>query len=293
MAPPPQRVALASGGGHMVSDVEVDEALRGSSGGGALLLARALLPNAVWRVGLVPATIRKVAVACAASLVQVRGGGHEAGLRLLSSSSSPGRCPWPLQRDLVPPAALLTVLFSETGGLATLKAVLADDDAATRHMATQVRSKMGVCEGGAALSPPAGRTPCPPQLLRDALRAVRGCVDPDVCRGLYHETLKRLDDSNDAVRVAGCAALVELAAAPPAPAAECWRGTPVEYVVDTLLLHLDDPSPPLQEAVYGALAPWAALAPAYAARVAGAAAGRHRTPELCQRLLRALEGSLA
>jgi hypothetical protein len=51
-----------------VSDACVDEALSASAG---LLLSRALLPNAVWRAGLVPATIRKAAVACAASLVQV------------------------------------------------------------------------------------------------------------------------------------------------------------------------------------------------------------------------------
>ena len=71
--PPPsrlvQRAALAGGGAHTVSDVTVDEALRAVSG---VLLSRALLPNAVWRVGLVPSTIRKVSVACAASLVQVR-----------------------------------------------------------------------------------------------------------------------------------------------------------------------------------------------------------------------------
>ena len=90
-------------------------------------------------------------------------------------------------------------------------------------------------------------TPLPrPQLLGDSLRAVAGSLDPDVGRGLYHEALKRLDDSNDAVRLAGCAALSALAAAPQPPAAETWRGTPVEYAVDTLLLHLDDPAPAIQ-----------------------------------------------
>ena len=161
------------------------------------------------------------------------------------------------------------------------------------------------------------------QLLRDALVAVRGALVPDVARGLYHEALKRLDDSNDAVRLTACGALAALSGAPAAPAADCWRGTPVEYTIDTLLLHLDDPSqavqvrrgvrggalfegrgqhphallpphsvsPPPQEAVYGALMPWATLAPAYAQKSASAAMGKHRSPDLCQKLMHELQVS--
>jgi hypothetical protein len=90
--------------------------------------------------------------------------------------------------------------------------------------------------------------------------------------------------------VTSCLALTHLAAAPPEPA-EAWRGTPVEYVIDTLLLHLDDPSPSIQTAVYGALASWAVLAPAYATKAARAAAGKHRSPALCEKLLAHLETS--
>lgn len=174
-----------------------------------------------------------------------------------------------MQRGLVPPPLLLSTILSDNasagGSLPTLKAVLADDDVATRHMATR--------------------------MLGDALAAVRGALDPDLARGLYHEMLKRLDDSNDAVRLIGCGALAALAHSPTtsaaecASAAECWRGTPVEYVIDTLLLHLDDTAPAVQAAVYGALVPWAALAPEYARKGATAAASRHRSPALCQQLL--------
>ena len=72
----------------------------------------------------------------------------------------------------------------------------------------------------------------------DSLRAVSGS---HVGRGLCHEALKRLDDSNDAVRLAGCTALSALAAASQPPAVETWRGTIVEYAVGTLVLRLDDP----------------------------------------------------
>ena len=58
------------------------------------------------------------------------------------------RCVRALQRGLVPSATILDTLLSEGGGssLPTLKAVLSDDDAATRLMATQVRGGLqGSC----------------------------------------------------------------------------------------------------------------------------------------------------
>ncbi len=158
----------------------------------------------------------------------------------------------------MPSEILSSALLSDGSGLPTLKSCLADDDAATRHMATL--------------------------LLGDSLALLRGSLDAETGRSLYHEALKRLDDSNDAVRVTACTAIAHLSAAPPDPA-DAWRGTPVEYILDTLLLHLDDPSQAVQAAVFAALEPWVAVAPAYALKATRAAAGKHRSPVLCQRLL--------
>jgi hypothetical protein len=166
-----------------------------------------------------------------------------------------------LQRHLVPAETLRSTLLTEGaggGGLPILKSCLADDDTTTRHMATL--------------------------LLDGSLALLRGTLDPETGRSLYHEALKRLDDSNDAVRISACGALAQLAIAPPVPA-EAWRGTPVEYVIDTLLLHLDDPSPSIQAAVFEALGPWALTAPTYARKAALAAADKHRSPLFCERLL--------
>jgi hypothetical protein len=54
---------------------------------------------------------------------------------------------------------------------------------------------------------------------------------------MYHELLKRLDDSNDLVRKAACATYITfLKAAPPA----YFQGTIMDVTLETLFVHLDD-----------------------------------------------------
>ncbi len=54
---------------------------------------------------------------------------------------------------------------------------------------------------------------------------------------MYFDLAKRLDDSNDQVRIAACTMLKSFAGtASPGD----MRGGPVEYIVDCLLVHLDD-----------------------------------------------------
>jgi hypothetical protein len=56
-------------------------------------------------------------------------------------------------------------------------------------------------------------------------------------RDVYFDLAKRLDDSNDQVRIAACTMLKSFAVtATPGD----FRGGPVEYIVDCLLVHLDD-----------------------------------------------------
>ena len=108
------------------------------------------------------------------------------------------------------------------------------------------------------------------------------CLDGVALRGLFAEVLKRLDDSNDAVRVGACGALRELpAAAAPADV----RGMPAEYTTDTLLVHLDDGDAGVAAAVYEALLPWAALEPAYALKKATEARQRLRHPAYVEKLI--------
>merc|ERR1711871_142460 len=62
--------------------------------------------------------------------------------------------------------------------------------------------------------------------------------------------LKRLDDSNDEVRVAVCLAISEFFMSPDE---SFWQGTPFKYSLESLFLHLDDQDVKIQENVYKCL----------------------------------------
>lgn len=65
----------------------------------------------------------------------------------------------------------------------------------------------------------------------------------NVFRELYPELLKRLDDSNDVVRVATCKCFVSYFKALPAE----WSGSLFRYIVSSLFIHLDDPERLVQQ----------------------------------------------
>jgi hypothetical protein len=155
---------------------------------------------------------------------------------------------------LLPPWAAAAALGEL---LPALKGCLGDDDATTRHLAC--RAVGGAVRAAGARS-----------------------LDGEALRGLFAELLKRLDDSNDAVRVGACGALREL---PAAAAPSDVRGMPAEYTTDTLLVHLDDADGGVQAAVYEALLPWAALEPAYALKKAAEARDRLRHPAYVEKLV--------
>ena len=109
------------------------------------------------------------------------------------------------------------------------------------------------------------------------------CIDGEQVRDLYPELVKRLDDSEDRVRLAVLATLrAFFRAVPPAES----RGAPVEYTTDCLLVHADDTDPRIQAAAEAALRVCATVDPEYVAKHAARARTRHRSPELCDRLLR-------
>ena len=162
-----------------------------------------------------------------------------------------------LRRKLLPPPALKAAL-QHGELLATLRGAVSDDDAATRLVACL--------------------------LLGDVFHAVKGGLDgPTILIGLQGELLKRLDDGNDAVRIAACGALGGLLHASARPAD--LAGSPAEYAVSTLLVHLDDPSEGVAEAAYAAVQPWAELARDFAAAAAAAARGKQARPAFTDRLL--------
>ena len=60
---------------------------------------------------------------------------------------------------------------------------------------------------------------------------------------LYSEILKRLDDSNDTVRKAACQTFSTFLKAAPK---RHFQGPIINYTLDCLFVHLDDPEPDIQ-----------------------------------------------
>ena len=65
----------------------------------------------------------------------------------------------------------------------------------------------------------------------------------------------------------------------------CFHGTCVEYMCDTLFVHLDDPSRGIQDAVFEVLKAASGIQPGVVKKKAAANRGRHRAPEFCDALV--------
>lgn len=71
----------------------------------------------------------------------------------------------------------------------------------------------------------------------------------DDWKNMYTEMLKRLDDAQDGIRIECCKAFEVFFDVIPDP----WNNTFYEYTVKNILIHLDDQSPAIQEAVTAVL----------------------------------------
>jgi len=117
---------------------------------------------------------------------------------------------------------------------------------------------------------------------------VRG-LDNERMRKLYPELLKRLDDASDAVRLQVCPTLLAYFAATQYSAV--WDDqhnldkSNYQYLLRGLLVHLDDPSPEIQQALYTVLEAALLLDPPIFAVEVSAVRDRHRSPKLCDRLV--------
>jgi dynein assembly factor 5 len=98
---------------------------------------------------------------------------------------------------------------------------------------------------------------------------------------MYPELLKRLDDSNDDVRRTICATIAVYFKAP-APGA--FSSTCYGYMLDTLLIHLDDPEEDMQECVLGTLNAAIEVVPALVASKAAKAVDSHRDGDMATEL---------
>jgi len=65
----------------------------------------------------------------------------------------------------------------------------------------------------------------------------------------------------------------------------------MEYTVDAMLIHIDDPDETVQAAVASALIAWGSLQPDFVLPRVAAVRARHRTPRYCDQVSAALEAS--
>merc|ERR1712217_487781 len=122
-------------------------------------------------------------------------------------------------------------------------------------------------------------------VLSCTLRQLQAEISSEQLREIYPELLKRLDDSNDKIRASVCEALsVFFKCLPPN-----WSRSLYEYILRTLFVHLDDPSPEIQQGIFGVLE--AAVHHDYTAflREAQMARAKNSHPRLCDELARLAE----
>ena len=100
-------------------------------------------------------------------------------------------------------------------------------------------------------------------------------------QAMYPELLKRLDDSNDDVRRTICATIAVYFSAP-APGA--FSSTCYGYMIDTLLIHLDDPEEDMQKCVFATLEAAIEIVPQLVVAKATKAVDSHRDGEMAEEL---------
>eukprot|EP00597_Dinobryon_sp_UTEXLB2267_P018080 CAMPEP_0201114058 /NCGR_PEP_ID=MMETSP0812-20130820/78180_1 /ASSEMBLY_ACC=CAM_ASM_000668 /TAXON_ID=98059 /ORGANISM="Dinobryon sp., Strain UTEXLB2267" /LENGTH=977 /DNA_ID=CAMNT_0047377649 /DNA_START=1245 /DNA_END=4175 /DNA_ORIENTATION=+ len=117
---------------------------------------------------------------------------------------------------------------------------------------------------------------------------LRGGFGDSAVREVYPKLIARLDDSNDAVRISVCGTLQMFLQC---AHKSCFTGTVIDYMLDQLFIHLDDPDPNIQQAVYPVIVVAAnAVDKALVLRKAESSKSSHRSSALCNRLIVEVQG---
>lgn len=82
-------------------------------------------------------------------------------------------------------------------------------------------------------------------LMRQIIEYVDEEIDYEDFKLVYPELLKRLDDSQDGIRIETCKTFESFFKVLPDP----WSGALYEYTVKGVFIHIDDPSVKIQEAI--------------------------------------------
>mmetsp|Transcript_40910 Transcript_40910/g.73939 ORF Transcript_40910/g.73939 Transcript_40910/m.73939 type:complete len:944 (+) Transcript_40910:78-2909(+) len=119
-------------------------------------------------------------------------------------------------------------------------------------------------------------------VLSCLLSELRHEVNGDQLREVYPELLKRLDDSNDKIRVVVCEALCTFFQCLPAK----WSRSLYEYMLRTLFVHLDDTNVEIHRGIQSVLEAAAPADPQTFIQEGQIAAGKSTHPRACEELVR-------
>merc|ERR1711991_635927 len=112
-------------------------------------------------------------------------------------------------------------------------------------------------------------------VLAHIFQTLKQMLDNDLALKLYPDLIKRLDDSNDEVRMGICQALQFFWSA---PEGDAFHTTAIEYMLDCLLVHMDDTNIQIQEAILKVLIALAETHHDVVIKKALLARERHRSP---------------
>mmetsp|Transcript_32280 Transcript_32280/g.60136 ORF Transcript_32280/g.60136 Transcript_32280/m.60136 type:complete len:1050 (+) Transcript_32280:61-3210(+) len=116
---------------------------------------------------------------------------------------------------------------------------------------------------------------------------LKGGFGDQAVQDLYPRLLKRLDDSDDTIRVAICDTFKSFMLCAPK---EVYRGTMITYTLDQLFIHLDDPDPKIQKCIFDVLLHIAEHVDApLVLKKANANVQSHRSPVMCETVIRAVK----
>lgn len=111
---------------------------------------------------------------------------------------------------------------------------------------------------------------------------LKGAFGDQSIREIYPKLLARLDDSVDGVRVACCGTMeVFLQCAAP----NMFSGTTIDYMLDQLFIHLDDPDAGIQQAVLSVIMVASQVNKDLVCKKAQNCRTTHRSPDMCDKVL--------
>jgi dynein assembly factor 5 len=116
---------------------------------------------------------------------------------------------------------------------------------------------------------------------------LKGGFGDQAVQDLYPRLLKRLDDSDDVIRMAVCDTFKPFILCAPK---DVYRGTMLAYTLDQLFIHLDDPDPKIQKCIFDVLVHIAEhIDSSTVLKKANANVQSHRTPIMCETVIRAVK----